>query len=108
MPEVLKLGSKMRTVPMDERPGKIEALRLMRLAEEAGFSFEVGAEGVVDYKGPSAAAAWTHCKAVDEAEVVLRDVEGQTRGWLLVIPSLAPEETLADYAGKWINTQYGE
>ena len=37
-------------------------------------------------------------ESVEVAEIRIRDYQGEVKGWVMIIPDLDPEETLADYS----------
>lgn len=73
-------------------------------ASQAGFRFHVlNEEGTIDYDGFNPRLAWEACKAVEIAWVHLRRPPNKERNQLMVIAhGVADDETLADYAGRWV------
>jgi hypothetical protein len=80
----------------------IAALELLRRARAAGMTFTVSYEGEVDYRGPSASAAWQAVRATTEADVTFHDAQGVRLGWayLMAPGPVAPDETIVDCSGK--------
>jgi hypothetical protein len=79
----------------------ITALKLLKEAAAKGWTFKVYGGGELDYKGPSASAAWEAVKATEEANVVFYSAAGEKLGVaFLMAPgpgSCEPEETLVDH-----------
>lgn len=86
----------------------IYARKMIEDAIAAGYSVAVGSDGETDYKGTSAALAWKACTDLDEAGVVISK-HGAKSEVALVIPGLAPDETLADFtADGWISAWFDQ
>lgn len=79
--------------------------KLLIDAEAAGLNFEVhGGGDEPDYTGHHPANAEEAVNAVEEAEVVFRDAQGNKVGWALIISGLEDDECIADCDGAgWVN-----
>jgi hypothetical protein len=79
----------------------IAALKLLKAAQERGWTMKVWAADAPDYAGNSAIAAWEAVKATEEATVTFHGPKGERIGAaFLMAPgpmSCAPDETLVDH-----------
>lgn len=78
--------------------------KMLNDAEAAGLKFKVyGGGDEPDYLGHHPASAEEALIAVEEAELILFDRDGNKVGWALVLPGLAYDEVIADCgADDWI------
>ena len=75
------------------------AKELLRRAAAAGYTFEVGSEGEVDYRGPDAKRAWEVVIYLEEADVRFI-ADGKVQGWALISAyGLEDDETIMDCSG---------
>ena len=71
----------------------------LRRAAAAGYTFEVGSEGKVDYLGPDAKKAWEVVIDLEEADVRFI-ADGKVQGWALISAyGLEDDETIMDCSG---------
>ena len=71
----------------------------LRRAAAAGYTFEVGSEGEVDYRGPDAKRAWEVVIYLEEADVRFI-ADGKVQGWALISAyGLEDDETIMDCSG---------
>jgi len=71
----------------------------LRRAAAAGYTFEVGSEGKVDYRGPDAKRAWEVVIYLEEADVRFI-ADGKVQGWALISAyGLEDDETIMDCSG---------
>ena len=55
----------------------------LRRAAAAGYTFRVGSEGEIDYRGPDAKRAWKAVTNLEEADVHFL-ADGKVLGWALI------------------------
>jgi len=55
----------------------------LRRAAAAGYTFRVGSEGEIDYRGPDAKRAWKAVTNLEEANVRFI-ADGKVQGWALI------------------------
>jgi len=67
-----------------------------------GYSFMVGSEGEVDYKGTSVSKAIAILEDLEEGCVTILNERGYRCGSALICPDLDDDEMIAD-AGGWVN-----
>lgn len=83
---------------------------LIEAAANEGLHMRVYHSGELpDYEGTDAKKAWEAATACDEMNLSLHERKGGPAiGWALIIPGLAPDETVADYSGDWIDRKWKE
>ena len=59
------------------------AKELLNRAAAAGYTFRVGSEGEIDYRGPDAKRAWKAVTNLEEANVRFI-ADGKVQGWALI------------------------
>ena len=59
------------------------AKELLNRAAAAGYTFRVGSEGEIDYRGPDAKKAWEAVIDLEEANVHFL-ADGKVLGWALI------------------------
>jgi hypothetical protein len=67
-----------------------------------GYSFMVGSEGEVDYKGTSVRQGIAALEQLDEGYVTVLNERGYRCGSAMIVPDLDEDEMIAD-AGGWCN-----
>ena len=71
----------------------------LRRAAAAGYTFRVGSEGEIDYRGPDAKKAWEAVIYLEEADVHFI-ADGKVQGWALISAyGLEDDETIMDCSG---------
>ena len=75
------------------------AKELLNRAAAAGYTFEVGSEGEIDYRGPDAKRAWEVVIYLEEADVRFI-ADGKVQGWALISAyGLEDDEAIMDCSG---------
>ena len=75
------------------------AKELLRRAAAAGYTFEVGSEGEIDYLGPNVKDAWEAVIDLEEANVHFL-ADGKVLGWALISAyGLEDDEAIMDCSG---------
>ena len=75
------------------------AKELLNRAAAAGYTFEVGSEGEIDYRGPDAKRAWEVVIYLEEADVRFI-ADGKVQGWALISAyGFEDDETIMDCSG---------
>ncbi|PZR92293.1 MAG: hypothetical protein DI537_13995 [Stutzerimonas stutzeri] len=82
--------------------------KMLEDASAAGLEISVECDGDVDYRGTDAAAADEAVRACDEMSVHLKQPDGKTVGWALIINELAEDERIADTSGVWMSRWWEE
>jgi len=81
----------------------IAALTLLKQAQSDGMQITISYDGIVDYRGASAIAAWNAVKATTEAHAIFHDASGNRIGWAyLMAPgpnTCEPDESIVDCSG---------
>ena len=71
----------------------------LRRAAAAGYTFEVGSEGEIDYRGPDAKRAWEVVIYLEEADVRFI-ADGKVQGWALISAyGFEDDEAIMDCSG---------
>ena len=75
------------------------AKELLNRAAAAGYTFEVGSEGEIDYRGPDAKRAWEVVLYLEEADVRFI-ADGKVQGWALISAyGFEDDEAIMDCSG---------
>jgi len=75
------------------------AKELLNRAAAAGYTFRVGSEGEIDYRGPDAKKAWEAVIDLEEANVHFL-ADGKVLGWALISAcGFEDDEAIMDCSG---------
>jgi hypothetical protein len=85
----------------------MNAMDLLNEAADLNLYIRVKSDGIIDYSGQNASAAYDAIEAVEEADVVFYEVNaegnGMTRvGWAMILIDLDEDEQIADCSG-WVD-----